>query len=262
MAISMASLRRGGENKPPRCVLYGPHGVGKTSIAACAPNPVFLQTEDGLAEIDVPTFGMLRSFDNVMEAIGTLYTDAHDFQTVVLDTIDWLEPLVWAEASRRNSWESIEAAGYGKGYLAAVDVWREVIDGTNALRDDKGMMVILLAHADIKRFESPEVDPYDRYQPKLHSRASALVQENVDCVFFNQRMVSTVKIDPKDKTSNRVRGVGGGQRAIYTEERPAFLAKNRYRMPPMVILPDDPGKAWDALAVHLPYFNQPLAKAA
>jgi hypothetical protein len=254
MAISMASLRRGSENKPPRIMLYGPHGVGKTSLAASAPNPVFIQTEDGLAENDVPTFGILRTFDDVMSAIGSLYTEPHDFQTVVLDTLDWLEPQVWAETCRRNNWPDIESAGYGKGYLAAADTWREVIEGTNALRDEKGMTIILLAHADIKRFESPEVDPFDRYQPKLHARASALVQENVDCVFFNQRMVSTVKIDPKDKNS-RVRGVGGGQRAIYTEERPAFLAKNRYRMPPMVILPDDPAQAWGAVAGHLPFFN-------
>lgn len=261
MAYNLASLRRGAENKPPRAMVYGPHGVGKTSLAANAPSAVFLQTEDGLAENDAPTFGILRSFDAVMEAISSLYSEPHDFQTVVLDTVDWLEPLVWTEACRRGQWASIEDAGYGKGYIAATDVWREVIDGTNALRDEKGMTVIMLAHADIKRFESPEVDPYDRYQPKLHKLASALVQENVDCVLFNQRMVSTVKIDPKDKNS-RVRGVGGHQRALYTEERPAFLAKNRYKMPAVITLPDDPAAAWGALAAHLPYFNGQSAALA
>ena len=84
MAISLASLRRGGEARPPRLLIYGVAGVGKTKLAADAPSPVFLQTEDGLGGIDAATFGLLRSFD-VMAAIASLYTEPHDFQTVVLD---------------------------------------------------------------------------------------------------------------------------------------------------------------------------------
>jgi hypothetical protein len=253
MAISLASLRRSNVVKPMRSLIYGTHGVGKTTLAANAPNPVFIQTEDGLMT-DTPTFGLLRSYEEVSEAMGSLYTEDHDFSTVVLDTLDWLEPLIWAEACKRGNWSTIEDAGYGKGYLAASTVWREFLDGTNALRDEKGMTVILLAHADIKRFESPETEPFDRYTPKLHKLGSALVQENVDCIFFANRMVTTVKIDPKDKNS-RVRGVGGGQRVLYTEERPAYLAKNRYSMPSQILLPDNAEGAWSSLAQEVPFFN-------
>lgn len=261
MAISLSSLKRGGDVRPPRIMIYGTHGVGKTSLAAAAPNPVFLQTEDGLMT-DTPTFGLLTTFKQVMEAGGSLYTEAHDFGTVVVDTLDWLEPMIWTEACQRNKWASIEDPGYGKGYLATVDIWREFLELTNALRNDKGMAVILLAHAEIKPFNSPEVDPFDRYQPKLHKLASALVQENVDAVFFNARMVSTVKQDPKDPKSH-VRGVGGGQRVIYTEERPAYLAKNRYGMPAQIMLPDNPAEAWRAVEQHLaPKQPQSLREAA
>ncbi len=81
MAISLASLRRGGDTRPPRLLIYGVAGVGKTKLAADAPNPIFLQTEDGLGRIDAATFGLLRNFDAVMEALGSLYSEAHEFHS-------------------------------------------------------------------------------------------------------------------------------------------------------------------------------------
>lgn len=255
MSISMASLRRGTDNKPPRILVHGTAGIGKTSFAAAAPNPVFIQTEDGLGVLDAPTFGLLKTYDEVMQAIGALYSEEHDRQTVVLDSLDWLEPLVWAQACKDNGWANIEAAGYGKGYVAALDHWRTILDGLNALRDEKGMTVIMLAHTDIKRFDSPETEPYDRYVIKLHARASALVQEHVDCVFFANYRVATVKSD-LGFNKKAVRAVGGGDRILYTAERPAFLAKNRYAMPDQLPL------EWQAVADAIPSLATISAQAA
>jgi hypothetical protein len=253
VAISISSLTRGGQVKPPRILAYATHGIGKTSLAAGAPNPVFLQTEDGLGMLDAPTFGILKSYDELMSAIGELYSQPHDFQTAVIDTLDWAEPLIWSEACRVGGWPNIEAAGFGKGYVAATDIWRCVLDGLNALRDERGMAVILLAHAEIKRLELPDIDPFDRYQPKLHRSASAAVQEHMDAVFFLNYRVSLVRTDPKDKNSKQ-RGVGGGQRLLYTTERPSHLAKNRWRMSDVISLPDDPDAMWPEVSSHIPYY--------
>jgi DNA repair protein RadD len=75
MAISLASLRRGGDTRPPRLLIYGVAGVGKTKLAADAPNPIFLQTEDGLGRIDAATFGLLRNFDAVTREAIAAYGD-------------------------------------------------------------------------------------------------------------------------------------------------------------------------------------------
>lgn len=246
MAISLSSLRQRSESKPPRLLIYGTAGIGKTSLGMAAPAPVFIQTEE--SEVNCPTFGLLKTYGEVMEAIGALYGEPHDYRTLVLDSVDWLEPLVWAETCRANNWASIEAAGYGKGYLAALDQWRTLLDGMNALRDERGMTILLIAHCEIKRFDSPETEPYDRYQIKLHSRASALVQEHVDAVLFANYRVSTVKAD-LGFNKKAVRGVGGGDRMLYTNERPAFLAKNRFGLPDS--LPLD----WPTLAAGIPYFS-------
>lgn len=255
MAISLASLRRSGEARPPRLLVYGVAGVGKTQLAAQAPSPVFLQTEDGLGTQQADTFGMLRSYEEVQQALDVLYQEDHAFQTVVLDSLDWLEPLIWARTCQLNNWKTLEQPGFGKGYLAALDVWRGFLDGMTLLRDARGMGVILIAHAEIKRFDSPETEPYDRYQPKLHARAAALVQEQVDAVLFANYRVSTLKSDA-GFGKKVVRGVSGGDRRLHTIERPAFLAKNRFGLEESIALD------WPTLAAGIPFYAGQAAAAA
>ncbi|CAA7615767.1 conserved hypothetical protein [Magnetospirillum sp. UT-4] len=245
MAISLASLKRSTCLAPPRILIHGVAGVGKTTFAAGAPDPVFVITEDGLGTLDAPHFPLARSFDEVMEALAALYSEEHAFRTVVVDSVDWLEPLIWARACKDNGWKSIEDAGYGKGYVAALDLWRQYIDGLNALRDDKGLAVIQIAHTDIKRFDSPEHEPYDRYIIKLHARAAALMQEHSDAVLFANYRISTVKSDV-GFNKKVTRALGSGERVLYTAERPAFLAKNRYGLPDVLPL------SWDAFAQSMP----------
>lgn len=254
MTISLASVKRSGQPKPPTVLLYSVHGIGKTTFGASAPNPIFIQTEDGLGAIEADTFGVLKSYGEIMDAIGSLYNEEHDFKTVVLDSADWAEPLVWAEACRLNGWKDIETPGYGRGYVAALDSWKMLIDGLTALRDERGMAVVILAHSEIKKFDSPETEPYDRYQPKLHKGASAIVQEAMDCVLFANYRVSTVKTD-SGFNKKLVRGVGSGERLIFTTERPAFLAKNRWSFPETMPL------SWDEFASCVPFYSSQTAAA-
>jgi hypothetical protein len=214
-----------------------------------------MQFEDGAGMLDFPSFGILKTYGEAMEAVAALDTEEHDYKTLALDTADWFEPIVWAQVCADNKWPNIETPGYGKGYSAANTYWREFLEGLKYLRDERGMTIIIVAHCKIKRFDSPETEPYDRYQVKLHDGAAAILQEFADAVFFANYRVSTVKTEAGfNKKVNR--GVGGGDRLIYTEERPAFNAKNRWSMP--ASLPLD----WNEVARCIPFYNQNAAPAA
>ncbi|NRA38573.1 MAG: AAA family ATPase, partial [Planctomycetes bacterium] len=124
---------------------------------------------------------------------------------------------------------NIEDIGYGKGYHFATTLWRDVLDGLNMLRCEKGQQIILIAHSKIEKFENPETDNYDRYAPRLHKLASALVQEWCDNVLFASYRVHTKTSDEGFKKSSKA--IGSGERIIRTTERPAHMAKNRLQLP-------------------------------
>jgi hypothetical protein len=238
MAFDLSSIQRGPDLKPPRLFLYSVEGIGKSTFGASAPNPIFIQTEDGLAGLDVARFPLATTIGEVREAIATLLDSEHDFETVVLDSADWLEQIIVKEIESTHEAKDL---AYGKGAIKQAEVWRDLLDGFNALRTERGMAVVLIGHCHIKRFDSPETEPYDRYMPKLQERSSALVREWADAVLFaNYRtVVKTTEVGFKKEVS---RGITNGERLIYTSEKPAYMAKNRYALPDQLPL------SWEALS--------------
>lgn len=265
MSISLASIQHGISAAPPRILIHGKQGVGKTTMISQAPLPIMIQTEDGEGLVDIPRFPLARSYEDVMEAIATLANEEHNYRTVCVDSLDWLEPLIWAKVVADNPTANssgrpatgLESYGYGKGQVMALDYWREYLDGLNYLRNERGMMILQTAHSKITKFEPPDSDAYDRYELKLqHSpktSASALVQEHSDIVLFANYKVGITQEKRGDQTRNRA--IGSGQRILYTQERPAYAAKNRYDLPDAIPF-DKEGKYWEVLAEHIPWFQQ------
>jgi hypothetical protein len=226
----MHRITRGRRPGPRRVMLYGTHGIGKSTFGAMAENPIFIPTEDGLGDIDCESFPLARSLGEVMAALESLYSGEHGYRTVVIDSLDWLERLIWAEVCEDENVENIEKIGFAKGYAFATEKWRTVLSALDALRGDRGMTVIVIAHARIEKFENPETMPYDRYSPRLHKLASALVQEWADEVLFATYKVLTIKV-AEGFNQAKHNGVGTGERIIRTVERPAHVAKNRLNLP-------------------------------
>ena len=250
MAVDLSSIMTGAEDQPARIVLQGVQGIGKSTLAAAAPLPIFIQTEDGLGMLDVPHFPLAETYQDVIDAMSSLATQDHDYQTLVVDSLDWLEPLIHRHVCAQNNWATIDEAGYGKGYTAAGEIWSEFIDALNYIRATKKMTVILTAHVQIKRHDNPATDPYDRYTIKLHKNAGNKMVEYADCVLFANYRISTTQTEG-GFNQKKTRAVGSGERILFTEERPSHIAKNRFNMPPE--LPLD----WDTLASHIPYLSAP-----
>jgi hypothetical protein len=213
--------------KPPRIIVHGEPGVGKTTFACEAPAPIVIQTEDGLGTLDVPAFPLATSYDDVMQAIGALFEEEHKYETLVLDSLDWLEPLVWAKTCEALGVKSIEAPGYGKGYVEASLWWSRLLQGVTALRDQRGMAVVMTAHSQIVRVEDPLLPSYDRHDLKMHKRASALAEEYADVILFATWQTHAVT-EAAGFNQKRTRAITTGERIMHTVGQPAFLAKNRY----------------------------------
>jgi len=187
------NIQTGRDAKPPRIMIYGQEGCGKSTWCAAAPNAIFIQTEDGLGEIDTAKFPLSQTLDEVLACLKALADEPHDFQTVVLDSADWTERLIWDKVCQDFGVRSIEKAdgGYGKGYVHALTYWRQIVGLLNTLRDKRGMIVIVIAHSKVERFEDPENSAYDRYTPRLHKSATSLLCEWADAVLGGRESVGS-----------------------------------------------------------------------
>ena len=247
-------IESGRTSRPPRLLVYGVEGIGKSSFAACAPRPVFIQTEDGLDEIECDKFPLATSIAEVMSGLAGLATEPHEFQTVVIDSLDWLERLIWDQVCRDFGVKSIEKAdgGYARGYMHALTYWREVIDQLSGLRNQRNMAVVLIAHSKVERVDDPLTPAYDRYSPRLHKHAAALIGEWVDGILFAHWKYRTRSEDAgfgRQRTIAVPIGANGEDRVIRAVGSPAWVAKNRFGLPAELPL------AWDA-------FEQGLTREA
>jgi hypothetical protein len=231
--MTLESVKRGRYDKPFSALLYGTEGVGKSSWAADAPSPIFICTEDGTAHLDVARFDLCQSWEDIHECLDTLLDGGHEFRTVVIDTLDQGERLAWDWLLTNRKTESgkqakgIEDYGYGKGYTAAIDLWRTVLSKLERLRSGQGMNVIMLAHSNVRSFTNPEGSNFDRYELSMNAKLAGMLKGWPDSVLF-----ATYEIFANIASGERkAKGVGSGARIMRTERRPAFDAKNRYQLP-------------------------------
>ena len=230
--------------KPARIIIYGSEGIGKTTFCTCAPSPIFVQTEGGLVNETIPAFPIAASFEDVLEALEALGNNAHEYKTVVIESLDWLEPLIWAATCKRLVVPSIESPGYGKGYVEADTEWHRFFSYVSAVRD-MGMTVIMTAHSAVVRVEDPIHPAYDTHTLKLHKRASAMAKEFSDIIGFCS-LKTLLKTEDEAFGSKRNRAISTGERIIHLSGSPAYSAKNRYGMPDTLPL------VWNELETYLP----------
>ena len=237
--ISLADIHEAVATLPPRVLIHGQEGVGKTTLAAKFSRPIFLQTEDGTpAGLKLSTFGLLSSYPDVRDALAALGGEPHDHATVVLDSLDKLEGLIWADVCATNNWPSIEAPGYGRGYVIPDRWWRDFLAALDWLRRERGLTIVLLAHSSIETISDPRASSYTSYQLRLHKRARGLVQDEMDAIAFLATDVAVIS-ENAGFNKKRTRADGGSTRWLHFEGRPAFVAKSRFDLPPKIPCPKD-----------------------
>jgi hypothetical protein len=252
MAISLKSMKKKtAADLQPVFTIYGVPKIGKSSLAAEFPRPIFIQTAEGEsvpAGVVADTLEV-RSYGELCEAIGALVNEDHDYAFAIIDSTTGLENLIRTEACVRNGWKNIEDPGYGKGYKVAASIFLEYIDGIMTLRRERNMGIIQLGHCDISRFDSPTTDPYSRYRINMHKDAADILEANSDVIAFLNFKASIKKVDAGFNKELR-HAEGGGTRWMFLEERGGFIAGNRFGMPHEIQFRK--GEGYSALAKYLP----------
>lgn len=217
--------------RAPRIMMIGVEGVGKSTAGASMPNPVFVCGESGLVG---PQFAEIPSFTpenwgEILQFLDELAANRGDFKTVVIDTLDWVEPMLYSHVCAKNGHKNIEDFGYGKGYVVAQQEARQLLMRLDRLNLD-GMNVLLLCHSQIKTVNNPVGDNYDHFESKLNAKISGIFREWCDCVLFAQFDMYT------RKDGMRSKAYGGDGRIVQTTHSAAWDAKNRYGLPEVMPL--------------------------
>lgn len=217
--------------KAKKVVLYGPEGIGKSSLAAQFPSPIFVDTEGSTTELTVDRLKKPSSWTELNQQVDWVKGQAGRYKTLVIDTVDWAERLTIEFVTSRSNKQSITNFGYGEGFIQLEEEFGKFL---NRLSDlvEVGINVVLTAHAKITKFEQPdEMGAYDRYELKLGNKTTAktaaLTKEWADMVLFINYKTFSVATDEKAKKHKGQ----GGVRTIYTTHHPAWDAKNRHGLP-------------------------------
>jgi hypothetical protein len=222
----------------PIILIFGPEGRGKTTLASKFPKPLGLLLERGLPRgVTMDAVEDIKSYSDVIMTLGELIKEPHDYETLVIDTLDALEPMLLVHVCAKNNWRNIETPSYGKGWLIADDEWRHLLRGLTALRDRRRMTIVLIAHSTIENVSDPRAPTFTQYLPKLHKRARHLVLDACDVVGFLAEDLRTVT--DGEGFRERIRATSGNQRFLFVEGQPAFSAKNRFAMSPKIAIPPD-----------------------
>jgi len=221
---------KGKQPGPRRILLYGRHGLGKSTWASQAPRPLFVNLEDGIADIDCEQTAHLTTFAEVMDCLVWISENDNPYKTVVIDTADWLERRIAERVCESKDVKALAEIDYGKGYEVAVEKWQTVLRWLDQIRA-KGKSIILLAHSQVVKHSPPGSETYDRYEPAIDKRSSRLIQEWCDEVLFATTRVLTRKEDAGfGKKRNIV--LENDERIVLTTDTSAAAAKNRLGLPP------------------------------
>lgn len=264
MAYDLNSIAPTKHAAPPRIVVHAGEKVGKSTFFSQAPSPIFIQTEDGLTGINAQAFPLCESYEDIIACLTALSSEDHNFQTVVIDSMDWAERLIHEKVCRDEGVPTIEkaAGGYGKGYQIANDHFRNILSGLNYLNKERGLIVGIICHSKLVTVQDPELEPVDCYRMKLHSPRSGngigdILNEWADVIGFASIVKRVAKREGSPEERKSFKAVKStGERKLYLDGSPAFVAGNRYGLPSELPL------TWAAFSDALAISTQQLKEAS
>lgn len=226
----MLNITKGKINRAQKVVIYGSEGIGKSSLAACFPDPLFIDTEGGTAQMDVRRIDKPQSWEELLAIVQEVAATPDVCKSLILDTADWAEQLIVSFLCTKYKQNSIESFGYGKGYTYLAEEFTKLLYAFDRVIA-ANIHVVITAHAKMRKFEQPdEMGAYDRWEMKLSKQVAPLLKEWCDLLLFCNYQTFVVT------SENNTQKAQGGKRVMYTSHHPAWDAKNRVHLPEVLEL--------------------------
>lgn len=215
--------------RPLTVTIIGEAGLGKTSLGATFPKPIFIRAEDGLKSITnspMPdAFPVLKSIEDLWPQLWALAKEEHKYETLVIDTVSTLDTMFidWVVENDPNKPKSIIQAlgGWGSGMNMVASQHRRLRKGCEYLLD-RNMNVVFLSHADTTTVSPPDGNQYTKYTMRMHEKSMQPYIDNVDLVGF-LRLEMFTKGDGEVK-----KAISTGDRQLVCHAMAANVSKNRF----------------------------------
>lgn len=237
---------------PERIVIYGPGGIGKTTLAAYLPAPLFLDVEKGSGHINVSRDNTIDDWITLRGKAAAIAANPPDgVRTIVIDSgtkaeeLDRDHVVATRKTESGHNVDSIEGFGWGKG-------WQFVAEEYNALLADldritaKGLHVCLIAHDVSSPVPNPAGEDFIRWEPHLYAgdkKGRGSIRERV------KQWADHLLFVGYDVHVKEGKGIGSGTRSIYTYELPTHIAKSRTKAVMLNFDPADSGAIWRELNI-------------
>lgn len=227
-----------------KAVVYGQEGVGKSTLASHFPGAVFIDCEGSTSRMNVRRLPRPTSWQMFTDEFGYILDNAaaKGYQTVIVDTFDWVERLALDAICTEHSVAGIEGFGYGKGWEYEKEMIGRFLDRTGRLIN-AGINVVLLCHAISRKTTVPEeTEEFDHWELKLGSKTTnkiaPLLKEWSDMTLFLAFRTNIIAVDDKGKKHKAT----SCERVMYTTKTAWWDAKNRFGLPDKLPL------SWDSIA--------------
>ncbi|MBI5724629.1 MAG: ATP-binding protein [Planctomycetes bacterium] len=241
-----------------RVVLIGVEGWGKTSAAAHAGKVAIVECRDETGYETLLSAGRVPSVDAVqVKAWPDLLAVIADaagggYDVLAIDALSGAERLCHEAVCARDfngEWGERGFGAYMRGYDLSVTDWLAMLARLEAVRQN-GTHVVLLSHAKVVTTKNPMGADYDRFSSDVHHKTWACTHKWADAVLFGTFETIVITGPQEARKSEQLRrgkGIGGTSRVLYTERRDAFDAKNRFGMPEVLDIPNDPAQVWQTI---------------
>lgn len=217
-------MSSGKKMAPIKAIIYGDNGVGKTTFAASAKNPIILDLEGNCNHIETDK-ERITSLGDLEEFLGALLKQDHEYKTLVIDSLDSLEILLSEKISKTYTSQELD---YGK----SANIWKqyikELVEKIDNLSSRKSMNIVFTAHWKVKAANNPMTDQFDRYDLRVNEHMRTGFCNWVQCILL---ALKEVIFEEKNAAFGKKRAKNIERRVLYTRGDPTYYAKNVFDLP-------------------------------